>query len=40
MTFSCGKFTGQIVIIAWAGGVTRMETRRIRTAPKVGEVKD
>ena len=30
-------FTGQIVIVFWQGGVTRIETKTIRTAPKVGE---
>lgn len=34
------EFTGQIVIVGWAGGVSRIETKTIRTAPKVGEVKD
>ena len=34
------EFTGQIVIVGWAGGVTRMETETIRTAPKAGEMKD
>ena len=33
-------FTGQIVIVFWQGGVTRIETKTIRTAPKVGERKD
>ncbi len=33
------EFTGQIVIVGWAGGVTRIEMKTIRTAPKAGEVK-
>jgi len=33
------EFTGQIVIVYWAGGVSRLETKTIRTAPKVGEMK-
>jgi hypothetical protein len=32
-------FTGQIVIVWWQGGVTRLETKTIRTAPKAGEMK-
>ena len=31
------EFTGQIVIEYWSGGVTRLDTKTIRTAPKVGE---
>ena len=34
------EFTGQIVIVGWAGGVSRIETKTIRTAPKAGEMKD
>ena len=34
------EFTGQIVSVGWAGGVTRIETKTIRTAPKAGEMKD
>ena len=34
------EFTGQIVIVGWAGGVSRIELKTIRTAPKAGEVKD
>lgn len=34
------EFTGKIVIVWWAGSVTRMETKTIRSAPKAGEVKD
>ncbi len=33
------EFTGQIVIVWWQGGVTRIETKTSRTAPKVGEMK-
>ena len=33
------EFTGQIVIVYWTGGVTRMETKTIRTTPKAGEMK-
>lgn len=33
-------FTGQIVIVGWAGGVSRLETKTIRTAPKADEIKD
>jgi hypothetical protein len=31
------EFTGQIVIVGLAGGVTRIETKTIRTARKQGE---
>ncbi len=34
------EFSGQIVIVGYAGGVTRIELKTIRTAPKVGERKD
>lgn len=34
------RFTGQIVIVDWAGGVSRIEMKTIRTSPKGGEVKD
>ena len=34
------EYTGQIVIVWWTSGVTRMETKTIRTVPKAGEVKD
>lgn len=34
------EFTGQIVIVSWAGSVSRVETKTIRMAPKVGEGKD
>ena len=34
------EFTGQIVIVFWQGGVTRIETKTNRTAPKAGERKD
>ena len=33
------EFTGQIVVECWAGGVTRMDTKTCRTAPKAGEMK-
>jgi hypothetical protein len=33
-------FTGQIVIVYWQGGVSRLETKTICTAPKAGERKD
>jgi hypothetical protein len=33
-------FSGQIVIVGYDGGVSRVETKTIRTAPKVGERKD
>ncbi|MBC7839479.1 MAG: hypothetical protein H7Y39_12685 [Nitrospiraceae bacterium] len=33
------EFTGQIVVVWWQGGVSRVETKTIRTAPKVGEMK-
>ena len=32
-------FTGQIVIECWHGGVTRVDTKTSRQAPKVGEMK-
>ena len=31
--------TGQSVIVGYAGGVTRMESNAIHTAPKAGELK-
>ena len=34
------EFTGQIVIVGWAGGVSRIELKTIRMAPKAGETKD
>jgi hypothetical protein len=34
------EFTGQIVIVGYAGGVSRVETKTIRTAPKVEERKE
>ena len=34
------EFSGQIVIVGYAGGVSRLETKTIRTAPKAGEMKD
>lgn len=34
------EFTGEIVIVGYAGGVTRIELKTIRTAPKAGERKD
>ena len=33
------EFTGQIVVECWSGGVTRMDTKTCRTAPKAGETK-
>ena len=33
------EFSGQIVIVGYYGGVTRIETKTIRTAPKAGEMK-
>ena len=33
------EFTGQIVIVGWDGGVSRIELKTIRTAPKAGEMK-
>ena len=33
------EFTGQIVIVGYDGGVTRLETKTSRTAPKAGEMK-
>lgn len=32
-------FTGQIAIECWRGGVTRVDTKTSRQAPKVGEMK-
>ena len=32
-------FTGQIVLVGWMGGVTRMETKKCHLAPKAGERK-
>ena len=34
------EFTGQIVVVWWQSNVSRIETKTIRTAPKVGESKD
>ena len=33
------EFTGKIVVEHWKGGVTRLDTKTSRTAPKAGEVK-
>jgi len=33
------EFTGQIVLEVWRGGVTRIDTKTSRQAPKVGEAK-
>jgi len=33
------NFTGQIVLEVWRGGVTRIDTKSSRQAPKVGEAK-
>ena len=33
------EFSGQIVIVGYAGGVTRLETKTIHTAPKEGAMK-
>ena len=33
------EFTGQIVVECWSGGVTRLDTKTSRTAPKAGEMK-
>ena len=33
-------FTGQFVLVVWQGGVSRLETKTIRTAPKAEERND